>query len=105
MRTAKYDFDQTLWAMPGVGIDYDQAEEVKEEISSLKSLYPEISTWDDLALFSAWGSYSQDHFDIPWNTVVARDESFLAYLYYLEQGNDIMRWNSEMAKGMIAQIF
>jgi hypothetical protein len=51
-------------------------------IQGLRALYPELSAWGDLALGSAWGSYSQNIYAVSWvDWLAGRDDGFLAYLY------------------------
>ena len=87
-----------------MGIDYDRTEEVQDEIHVLRQLYPELNHWGDLALFMAWGSFSQDSHALQWNPVGQREESFLAYLYYLEQGRNIMDWSTDTAQQVLAEL-
>jgi len=105
MRQSNYQFDESQWARPGTGIDYGQTEEVEAEIIQLKAYYPELSSWGDLAIFTAWGSFSQDQYELQWHPVMSRDEPFLGYLYYLEKGNDIMQWTDNTAQAALAEIF
>ena len=88
-----------------MGIDYDRTEEVQDEIHLIRQFYPELNHWGDLALFMAWGSYSQDHHDLNWNPVAGRDLTFLAYLYYLEQGNNILGWTAQTAQQVVEELF
>ncbi|WP_455211675.1 hypothetical protein [Kaarinaea lacus] len=88
-----------------MGIDYDRTEEVQDEIHVLRQMYPELNHWGDLALFMAWGSFSQDSHALQWNPVVQREESFLAYLYYLEQGRNIMDWSTDAAQQVLAELY
>jgi len=105
MRRSIYQFDESQWATPGTCIDYDETEGVEEEITLLRQYYPELAEWGDLAIFTAWGSYSQDQYELQWNPVLAQDERFLGYLYYLEKGNDIMQWTDETAQAALTELF
>jgi len=91
-------FIESLWTVPGMGIDYDRTEEVQDEIRLLRQFYPELNHWGDLAMFMAWGSFSQDSYGLNWHPVAKRDEAFLAYLVYLEQGGNILDWSAETAQ-------
>ena len=71
--------------MPGIGFDYSSTPELEDEVNLLKQLYPEVFNWGDLSLFTAWGSFSQDHFNLKWHSVAERDDLFLLYLYHVEQ--------------------
>jgi hypothetical protein len=51
-------------------------------IAALRDSHPELSAWGDLAIGSAWGSYSQDILAVNWcDWIQGRDEAFLAYIY------------------------
>ncbi|MCG6968728.1 MAG: hypothetical protein LJE85_03085 [Gammaproteobacteria bacterium] len=97
-------FDDSLWAVPGLGIDYDRTEEVRDEIILLRQYYPELDHWSDLAIFMAWGSFSQDNHDMNWSPVFCRDEIFPAYLYFLEQGGNILEWSADDAQQDLTKI-
>lgn len=101
----RHRFIESLWGTPGMGIDYDRTEEVQDEIHLLRQFYPELTHWGDLALFMAWGSFSQDNHALHWNPVAQREESFLAYLYYLEQGKNILNWSADMAQQVLAELY
>lgn len=105
MRLSKYRFEESLWATPGMEIDYDQTEELKDEIKLLRQYYPELNHWGDVGLFMAWGGFSQDNHDLNWSPVTVRDEKFLGYLHYLEQGNNILLWSDETALEEIEKLF
>lgn len=105
MRLSTYAFSEEQWALPGASINFEQTKEVLDEIKLIRELYPEVNSWGDLALFTAWGSYSQDDHSLPWSPVVSRDERFLGYLYHLENGKDILGWNEQQATKTIAEIF
>jgi hypothetical protein len=98
MRPFNYRFDENLWVTPGMEINYDQTEELKEEIHTIRQYYPELGHWGDLGLFMAWGSFSQDNEDLNWSPVTGREEKFLGYLYHLEQGRNISLWSEESAQ-------
>jgi hypothetical protein len=100
-----HQFVEGLWTTPGMGIDYERTEEVRDEIHSLRQLYPELNHWGDLALFMAWGSYSQDSHNLNWNPVADREVTFLAYLYYLEQDKNILNWSAQTAREALAELF
>jgi hypothetical protein len=52
------------------------------KISKLRALHPELASWGDLAIGSAWGSYSQDILAVGWvDWIDERDDGFLAYIY------------------------
>jgi len=86
-------------------IDYDQTEELKDEILLLRKYYPELNHWGDLGLFMAWGSFSQDTHDLNWSPVTGRDEKFLGYLYHLEEGKNIQLWSDETALEALEKLF
>lgn len=105
MAGSRYSFDESVWAPAGSGIDYDQSEEVLSEVNQLQQLYPEIRQWCDLALFNAWGSFSQDHHNLNWYPVLQRNETFLAYLYHVQQGHNSMAWNEQEAQRIVEKLF
>ena len=105
MRRSQYPFDESLWITPGMGIDYHQTEELKDEILQLRQYYPELNHWGDLGLFMAWGGFSQDNYDLNWSPVTQRNEKFLGYLYYLENGKNIMLWSDETALEALEALF
>ncbi len=91
--------------MVGVGFDYNATPEIEDEISQLRQLYPEIAAWGDLSLFTAWGSYSQDHFSLNWQPVAQRDELFLAYLYHVEHNSGQWRWTDADAQLAVEKMY
>ena len=97
-------FVESLWSAPGMGINYDRTQEVHDEIHLLRQLYPELNHWGDLAMFMAWGSFSQDNHGLNWHPVIERDETFLAYLFYLEQGGNILDWSAETAQQVLSEL-
>lgn len=105
MRKAKYVFNEAVWSEPGFGIDYDATPEIEDEVILLKEFYPEISAWSDLALFTSWGSYSQDHHNMTWSPVFAREELFLGYLYEVEQQKEHWDWSDDVADRAMSQVF
>ncbi|MFL9913092.1 hypothetical protein [Paraburkholderia sp. RL17-337-BIB-A] len=51
-------------------------------IGGLRARHPELAAWDNLAVGSAWGDYSQDILAVGWcDWIRERDEAFLAYIY------------------------
>lgn len=105
MAKCNHHFEESLWSTPGTGINYDQTQEVQDEIHLLRQLYPELNHWGDLALFMAWGSYSQDNFNLNWHPVAQRDQTFLGYLYYLENGENILQWSAQTAAKALAELY
>ena len=91
--------------MTGINFNYDATPEIEDEILQLRELYPEISGWGDLSLFTAWGSFSQDHYDLKWQPVTARDDLFLGYLYHVEQSTGVFRWSDVEAQHAVTQIY
>jgi len=83
IKNITYKFDENEWGMSGIGFDYDSTPELEDEVTLLRELYAEIAAWGDLSLFTAWGSYSQDHPDLKWPPVDQRDDVFLGYLYHV----------------------
>jgi hypothetical protein len=54
----------------------------REEIRKIRKNYPELASWGDLAIGTAWGDYSQEVHMISWiyYGLEKRDEDFLNYL-------------------------
>ena len=105
MRLSHYSFDEGQWADPGTNIDFHEIQEVEDEVNQIRENYPEIMSWGDLAIFIAWGSFSQDSFSLPWQPVINRDELFLSYLYHVQEGKDINNWSESTAEKSISEIF
>ncbi|WP_455205859.1 hypothetical protein [Kaarinaea lacus] len=105
MKKITYHFNEAIWGMVGVGFDYNATPEIEDEISQLRQLYPEIAAWGDLSLFTAWGSYSQDHFSLNWQPVAQRDELFLAYLYHVEHNSGQWRWTDADAQLAVEKMY
>jgi len=105
MRKSHYSFKERVWAEPGVKLNYDATPEIQDEIVQIHQLYPELDHWGDLALFTAWGSYSQDHHDMNWYPLSDRDETFLGYLYQVEHQKDEWDWSEDVAEHAVAEVF
>lgn len=64
--------------------------EDRELFKSIREAWPELSEWGDLAISSAWGSYSQDVYMLSWldasKTELSRENllAFIAYIYWHE---------------------
>jgi len=72
--------------------DYDPS--TRAELSILRSLYPEISHWGDIALAAAWGDYSEDCWMLSWEPVTpetTRSENFLNYLCWRQTRGEYPR--------------
>lgn len=74
-----------------------QLEDVAEDVSLLRRHYPELAQWGDLALETAWGSYSQQVNLISWEPVTARDEDFLNFCCW-EQTRGEFLWGDDRDK-------
>ena len=75
-------FDATTFVQPGQECTSGSwNEEDRKAINSLRSLYPELSHWGDLAIGSAFGSFSDDFLEVHWAEwmLKERDEIFLDY--------------------------
>lgn len=104
LKTVVYPFDEVTWGVTGVGFDYDATPEIEDEIRMIQKQYPELADWGDLSLFTAWGSYSQDHHDLKWQSVDERDVTFLGYLYHVEHLTDQFHWTDADAARAVATI-
>lgn len=62
------------------------------DVAKLKSHYPELAQWGELALGRAWGDFSQDVYLVNWSDfgLEKRDEHFLSYCYWKQEKG---RWN------------
>lgn len=105
MKKVNYVFNEDAWGMVGINFNYDATPEIEGEIVLLRELYPEIAGWGDLSLFTAWGSFSQDHYELKWQPVLARDDLFLGYLYHVEQSTGAFSWSATEAEQAIEDIF
>lgn len=68
----------------------DWSEETRCAISKLREFYPEISHWGDLAIGSAFCSFSRDFLEVSWADWMLdkRDDIFLCYCCLMQlQGN------------------
>lgn len=60
--------------------DYD--EPMRGELAKLRTLYPELASWGDLAIEAAWSAYSLDICAVSWvYWINERDNGFLSYLF------------------------
>ncbi len=77
----------------------EYADETRKEIAILRSTYPELSHWGDLAIESAWGSYSQDVMMISWVywKLNERADDFLNYCCW-RQTRGKWSWGDDSAK-------
>ncbi len=57
------------------------------DIAKLKSHYPELASWGELALGCAWGDFSQDVYEVNWCHwgLENRDDDFLSYCYWKQE--------------------
>lgn len=62
---------------------YEANEQDIADVRSLRSNFPELESWSDLALVVAFGDYSAHIMAVQWADWLCdqRDEGFLAYLY------------------------
>lgn len=73
-----------------------------QEISKLRTNYPELTAWGDLAIGLAWGGFSSDVMEVNWCEwlVHQRDELFLSYCYWRQtQGEWYLGWDVQQASG------
>ncbi|CAM0798574.1 Glycoside hydrolase [Acinetobacter baumannii] len=84
---AAFVFDPETFVSKGHGSDDgDWPVEYRQKISILREFYPEISHWGDLAIGSAFGSFSQDVLEVNWAEwmLESRDEGFLNYCCWVQ---------------------
>ncbi|ADX05372.1 hypothetical protein V7I38_17010 [Acinetobacter baumannii] len=74
-------FNPETFVTPGHGSDPGEwNDDDRKDITTLRYLYPEIAHWGDLAIGSAFGSYSFDILEVQWaEWMIKRDDSFLNY--------------------------
>lgn len=68
--------------------------ETASDVAKLRLLYPELTSWGDLALHEAWGSFSQQVSMISWQTVSGREEDFLNFCCW-EQTRGQFPWGND----------
>lgn len=73
------------------------------DIGKLKSHYPELAQWGELALGCAWGDFSQDVYLVSWSDfgLEKRDECFLSYCYWKQVKG---RWNRGLDLDLLAEL-
>ncbi|EJP48517.1 hypothetical protein M214_4210 [Acinetobacter baumannii CI86] len=60
-------FNPETFVTPGHGSDPGEwNDDDRKDITTLRYLYPEIAHWGDLAIGSAFGSYSFDILEVQW---------------------------------------
>jgi hypothetical protein len=88
---APFRFNATTFVRAGAEFDPGEwADETKGEIAILRSFYPELAHWGDLAIGRAFGDYSQDYLEVQWafGMLEGRDESFLDYCCWRQTRGD-----------------
>lgn len=85
--TTTFVFDATTFVQNGhEQTDGEWSNKDLEEIADLREVFPELNHWGNLAIGSAWGSYSQDIMAVGWCYSSQSDkkhhhDEFLAYCY------------------------
>lgn len=77
-----FQFEPRPFVMPGAETaSGDWSEKSRREIASVRTLYPELAHWGELALGGAFGDFSQDVLLVNWAEwmLERRDEMFLDY--------------------------
>ena len=80
-----FKFNAETFTQKGYGkAKGDWSDSDLSDIAKLKNQYPELTTWGDLAIGSAWGDFSQDVYLVGWCDwgLKKRDECFLSYCYW-----------------------
>lgn len=92
--TSSFVFDPLLY----VGAGYEQSAgdftaQIRAYLMLLRTACPELSHWGDLALYIAWGSYSEDVEMVSFiNSVpTSRRDDFLNYLCWQQTRTDWIR--------------
>ncbi|GGM26399.1 hypothetical protein ACFQDN_21650 [Pseudomonas asuensis] len=68
--------------------------ETATDVAKLRDLYPELGSWGDLALYVAWGSFSQQVNMISWEPITEREEDFLHFCCW-EQTRGEFPWGND----------
>ena len=85
MNPGTYQFDAAVFVSRGQESEPGEwTDEDRQAIGVLRANYPELSHWGDLALGSAFGSFSQYVLEVNWADwmVGQRDEIFLNYCWW-----------------------
>nr|WP_079867676.1 hypothetical protein [Pseudomonas aeruginosa] len=70
-------------------VDTDTA----SDLARLRVLYPELSSWGDVALYEAWGSFSQQVHMTSWHPIADREEDFLNFCCWEQTRGEFPRGN------------
>lgn len=84
----QFRFDPETFVSKGHGTDSGEWDEsTKADITKLRQYYPELEHWGDLAIGSAFSSFSGDVLEVNWGTWMLdkRDEDFLSYCCWMQQ--------------------
>lgn len=92
-----FKFNEELYSTKPGALGEFSADE-RQEIAKLRSLYPELKSWGDLAISVAWGAYSQAVLMIGWSDNLVRTEDFLNFLCW-EQTRGEWPWGNS-AEGL-----
>ena len=82
MTPSSFSFKATTFVQEGYeSAPGDWSDDSLQDIAKIRSLYPELNHWGDLAIGVAFGDFSQDVFAVSWADWMAteRDEIFLNY--------------------------
>jgi len=92
-------FDELPYSpKPGDIGDFDFKE--KAEIKLLRKHHPELALWGDVAIFMAWGEYSE--FVLKrWNGNFSRTEEFLDYLCWQQMRGG---WTAESPRELLEEM-
>lgn len=68
--------------------------ETAADVVKLRGFYPELTGWGDLALYVAWGSFSDQVYMMSSQTITERDENFLNFCCW-EQTRGEFPWGND----------
>lgn len=79
---SNFTFDPEVFVNKGHGLDSGEwNEQDRKDIAQLRESYPELAHWGDLAIGTAFSSFSNDVLEVNWgNWIIGeRSEDFLTY--------------------------
>lgn len=99
-----FTFDASTFVQKGYETSKGEwSDSVLNDIAKLKSHYPELAQWGELALGGAWGDFSQDVYLVNWCDwgLEKRDEDFLSYCYWKQENGS---WDLGLDLDLLAEL-